>query len=122
MPIGAIFATDTVTGAEDAAATTLFSGTYTTAGTLQTALNAYLTSNGGGSSVVTMATTGPNAYVWKIVITGAAGAGLAAVRAVAALREHPPEHVVPAAGRDCGVPSSSAKGSSRKRARPSVSV
>ncbi len=78
--IGAIFATDTVTGAENAALSSLFAGTYTTAGTLQTALNAYLAANGGGTAVVTMATTGVNAYVWTVKITGMAGAGLTALR------------------------------------------
>jgi hypothetical protein len=78
--IGAIFATDTVTGAENAALSSLFAGTYTTAGTLQTAFNAYLAANGGGTAVVTMATTGVNAYVWTVKITGMAGAGLTALR------------------------------------------
>lgn len=77
----AVFATDTVTGAQNAALTSLFAGTYTMAAALQTALNTYLTANGGGSSVVTMASTGAQAYGWRIVITGAAGAfGLTALR------------------------------------------
>lgn len=76
----AIFGTDTVTGAENAAASSLFSGTFTTAAALKTALDTYLGANGGGTSVVTLATTGPLAYVWTVTITGMAGAGLTALR------------------------------------------
>jgi hypothetical protein len=82
--IGALIYTDTIVQAFNAANTSLAlaSGPFTTAASLQTALNTYLTANGGGSSIVTMSTAlnSPTPYLWTIKITGAAAAGLTALR------------------------------------------
>lgn len=70
------FYTDSVTDVVNAADSSLVSGEpFTTAAGLQTALNTYLTANGGGTAVVTLGSD----FLWTVVISEAAGGGLAAL-------------------------------------------
>lgn len=70
------FFTDSVSDVVDSGDSSLVTGEpFTAAATLQTALNNYLSGAGGGTAVVTKA----DDYLWTVVITGAAGAGLTAL-------------------------------------------
>ena len=69
--LAAYFVTDSVTSMVNASGTNLLGSTgYTTAAALQTAIQTYLTANGGGTATVTGGTS-VTGYLWTVKITGA---------------------------------------------------
>lgn len=76
----AMFYTDSVTDVVNGSAASIVTGEpFTTAAGLQTALNTYLTANGGGTAVVSLGSD----FLWTVTITADSdgGAGITALRA-----------------------------------------